>query len=244
MFVPNRGRKRSQSYMPIVMPVQESQTPQNSLKRALYNELFSTDELFIPNRGKKTLPKTSKNSINELLKNDLFYPNRGKKSSAVGLNNLFNDGDLFYPNRGKKNAAGLNNLFNDGDLFYPNRGKKWRESKKGSILNDIESSDLFFPNRGKRNAADETDTTKKGRGKKMANLHMKKTTKKAQKNNHLKPSDKEERRKRDLLDSLSKEKETFHTARGRRGFPLIKFGNNAYRSDGIKVRNFFCTHSM
>lgn len=157
---------------------------------------------FIPNRGKKEMPRKTflRMAINEELNRyakrnnddfqDLFVPNRGKKQYGIGGLDISEDD--FFPNRGKKNDN-LDSVLNH--QFFPNRGKK---DIKGLF------DEPFYPNRGKKSSSQQ----------------------------HINPADSDnlklhtteehimERRRRDLLDSLSDNRiDSFYGARGRRTNP-------------------------
>lgn len=150
-------------------------------------------------------------------------PNRGKKQHinpldhleaqkrAHGINDVLDSEDLFFPNRGKKQIPELTripeNLYSEllrsvqkrskvnlnlDDFFIPNRGKKNFDMK--NLLNDE-----FYPNRGKKAVLGQQSTIGSSQG---FNIQTGKQF---------------ERKRRDLLDNLSKDSgDTFYSSRGRR----------------------------
>lgn len=188
----------------------------------------NTADEFIPPRGRKSLDSLSKRNLNlqKLFdKNDLFMPNRGKKQHinhldhleaekrAQGINDVLDSEDLFFPNRGKKQIPELaripENLYGEllrsvqkrskinlnlDDFFIPNRGKKNFDMK--NLLNDE-----FYPNRGKKAVLGQRSAVEASQG-----FDIQRQTGKQF-----------ERKRRDLLDNLSKDSgDTFYSARGRR----------------------------
>ena len=208
LFIPNRGKKW---FPPGGNDGNggggEQQIDIRNEKKARLEDVLGSDS-FYPNRGKKEMPRKTflrmaiDDELNRFAKRnnddfqDLFVPNRGKKK--YGLGGLDIAEDDFFPNRGKKNDN-LDSVLNH--QFFPNRGKK---DIKGLF------DEPFYPNRGKKSpqhinpAAAATTTAKSD----ISNLHSTRE--------HI-----IDRRRRDLLDSLSDNRiDSFYVARGRRTSPL------------------------
>lgn len=212
----------------------------------LDNILDSNSDLFIPNRGKKwfsgngnggsdgsehhiDIRNEKKARLEDVLSSDSFFPNRGKKEMprktflrmAINdeLMNRFakrnNDDfqDLFVPNRGKK-KYGIGGLDISEDDFFPNRGKK--NDNLDSVLNH-----QFFPNRGKKDIKGLFDEPfYPNRGKK-SQQHINPTAQSDITKLHTTEDHIIDRRRRDLLDSLSDNRiDSFYGARGRRTGPV------------------------
>lgn len=120
--------------------------------------------------------------------------------------------DLFVPNRGKK-QYGIGGLDILEDDFFPNRGKK--NDNLDSVLNH-----QFFPNRGKKDIKALFDEPfYPNRGKKSSSQHINPADSDSLKL-HTTEEHIMERRRRDLLDSLSDNRiDSFYGARGRRTSP-------------------------
>lgn len=121
--------------------------------------------------------------------------------------------DLFVPNRGKK-KYGIGGLDISEDDFFPNRGKK--NDNLDSVLNH-----QFFPNRGKKDIKGLFDEPfYPNRGKK-SQQHINPTPESDISKLHTTEEHIIDRRRRDLLDSLSDNRiDSFYGARGRRTGPL------------------------